>query len=356
MIDVTDCRDLTALQTILLMIIFLQSSARLGTCYSHIGIVLRSAIRMGLHRTVSIQFDPVELETRKRIFWVVRKMDIYVGALLGLPRMLSDKDIDQEMPVEVDDEYITTQGILPMPVARLSLMTAFNCHTQLVQILSKTVKYIYPMKAREHSQVNSNQTYVVSHAKIREIEHDLQQWLEILPMTLRPGGEASPEIARYHVPTELGYDLVTNTYCRIQQLLRMAYAHIQMFLYRPFLHYISPTEKARGVDKRSYACAAACVSVSRNIVHITGEMKKRGLLVGSYWFYMYTTFFAILSLIFFVLENPQSSTSKDILRDAHEGKETLASLAQRSMAADRCSKVLVVCISKLEVTEILRRL
>ena len=138
--------------------------------------------------------------------------------------------------------------------------------------------------------------------------------------------------------------LVANNFHRIQQLLRMAYAHIQMFLYRPFLHYVSPTVKAKSVDKRSYACAAACVSVSRNIVHITGEMKKRGLLVGSYWFYMYTTFFAILSLVFFVIENPQSPTSKDILRDAHEGKETLASLAQRSMAADRCSKMLAVCI------------
>jgi hypothetical protein len=58
---------------------------------------------------------------------------------------------------------------------------------------------------------------------------------------------------------------------------------------------------------------------------------------------MYTTFFAILSLIFFVLENPDSATSQDILRDANEGKETLASLSQRSMAADRCTVTLAVC-------------
>ncbi len=135
---------------------------------------------------------------------------------------------------------------------------------------------------------------------------------------------------------------IANVGYRIQQLLRMAYAHIQMFLYRPFLHYVSPTVKNKTVDKRSYACAAACVSVSRNIIHITGEMKKRGLLTGAYWFYMYTTFFAILSLVFFVVENPQSPTSKDILRDASEGKSTLASLAQRSMAADRCSRTLAV--------------
>ena len=131
---------------------------------------------------------------------------------------------------------------------------------------------------------------------------------------------------------------------RIRHLLRMAYAHCQMVLYRPFLHYISQDPHSKNVDKRSYAVAAACVSVSQNIVHVTSEMKKQGLLVGSYWFYMYTTFFSIISLIFFVLENPRSPTSAGILEDAYEGKDTLAALAAKSHAADRCSKVLAVRI------------
>ena len=122
----------------------------------------------------------------------------------------------------------------------------------------------------------------------------------------------------------------------------MAYAHIQMMLYRPFLHYVSETVQANNLDKRSYACAAACVSVSRNIIHLTGEMKRRGLLIGSYWFYMYTTFFSIIALVFYVLENPQTPSVEDILKDAHEGKDTLAGLAARSLAADRCSRTLNV--------------
>ena len=116
-----------------------------------------------------------------------------------------------------------------------------------------------------------------------------------------------------------------------------------MILYRPFLHYISQKVQAKSTNKRYYACAAACVSVSRNIIHIASEMKRRGLLNGSYWFYMYTTFFAVLSLVFFVLENPSSTTAKEILRDAHEGRNTLASLAKRSMAADKCTQTLAVC-------------
>lgn len=126
-------------------------------------------------------------------------MDTYVAALLGLPRMLSDDDIDQDLPLEVDDEFITADGIIPMPPGRVSVMAAFNAHALLVNILAKTMKYIYPVKGlpQVHNQSDqSNQSYVVNHTKIREIERDLQQWMEDLPMALRPDGEAPPELAR----------------------------------------------------------------------------------------------------------------------------------------------------------------
>ena len=69
--------------------------------------------------------------------------------------------------------------------------------------------------------------------------------------------------------------------------------------------------------------------------------------MGAYWFVMYTTYFAIVSLVYFVLENPNSPTGEDILKDALEGRETLASLAQRSLAADRCTSSLAVSQSEL---------
>jgi hypothetical protein len=322
LLEITDCRDLTSLQAICFMVLFLQSSAKLSTCYSYVGIALRSALRLGLHRTVTADFNPVERELRKRVFWVIRKMDVYVSTLLGLPQMLSDDDIDQEYPMEVDAEYITAEGIIQMPSDHTPLMAGCNAHTRLCNVILKVIKYIYPVKnARYRSKLD--QRYMVSHSKIREIERDLQTWMEELPPALRPGTEVSPQLER------------------IRQLLRISYAHVQMVMYRPFLHYVTGGSQARGVDKRSYACAAACVSVSRNIVHITTGMHKRGLLNGSFWFTMYTTYFAILSLIFFVVENPDSPTAKDgVLKDAMEGKTTLAGLAKKSMAADRCSQSL----------------
>ena len=215
MLDIGDCRDLTSLQAIVFMIQFLQSSAKLSTCYAYIGVAQRSALRMGLHRSFNMNFNPIESETRKRLFWVIRKMDIYVGAMLGLPHFLGDEDIDQGFPADVDDEYITETEILPMPEGQISVMAACNAHTRIVHILAKICKYIYPIKGTQSEGANSV-TYSVGYSKIRELEQDLQTWLDELPMALKPGGEA-PRIMIKCVSPMKHCSLLTfsgrNSYC-----------------------------------------------------------------------------------------------------------------------------------------------
>ncbi|KAF2207481.1 hypothetical protein CERZMDRAFT_115166 [Cercospora zeae-maydis SCOH1-5] len=303
LMDIADCRDLASIQAVVFMILFLQSSAKMSQCYAYVGVALRSALRLGLHRAASGRFDPVEAETRKRVFWIVRKMDIYVGAMLGLPQTLSDEDIDQEFPVEVDDEYITKDGIHAQPEGVVSIMTAFNAHTRLVQILQKIVRKIYPIKFAEAEGV-ADKSYSVSFSAIREIESELEEWKKSLPSILTPS-EAPPR------------------YARVQQLLRLSYSHAQVLLYRPFLHYTAMERRSKPVDQRAYACAASFVNVSRNIIHIASQMKQKGLLNGAFWFIMYTTFFSILALVYFAAENPDNPTTAAVMKDAIEGRDRL---------------------------------
>ncbi|KAL9051247.1 MAG: hypothetical protein Q9162_006136 [Coniocarpon cinnabarinum] len=74
-------------------------------------------------------------------------------------------------------------------------------------------------------------------------------------------------------------------------------------------------------------------------------MNQNGLLVGSYWFTMYTAFFAVLSLVFYALET--GAVSKEITSDATVGRQTLAILAKRSMAADRCTNSLTILFNQV---------
>ena len=107
---------------------------------------------------------------------------------------------------------------------------------------------------------------------------------------------------------------------RVQYFLKIALAHVLMTVYRPFLHYLSPL-KNEGCDKWPYASAANCVDVSRRIVHTAGEMRRLVILNGAYWFTMYTYFFSVITLVYFVLENPEEITSLVVLCDAEMGRE-----------------------------------
>ncbi|KKA28070.1 hypothetical protein TD95_003658 [Thielaviopsis punctulata] len=329
--DITECRNLRALQALLFMILFLQASSTLNTCYSFVGIALRSSLRMGLHRDLKHErMTPIEIEERRRVFFVVRQLDIYVSAMLGFPLLLQADDIDQKYPSEIDDEYILRDQIIAQPPRTHSFFEAFNAHTRLMEILAKILRFIYPTKgisfsanqtSRQGSKASS--TYLVSYGKIREIERDLQHWFEVLPVIWRPGSDVSIEMVR------------------VQHLLRFSYAHVQLVLYRPFLHYVSPRlAQGKIVDEVSYACAAAAISVSRNLVHIGIEIRKQGVLIGPYWFMLYTEFFAVLSLVFYATENPMKHGTAEVLADAYAGRDILAKFAEQSMAADRVTKSL----------------
>ncbi|KAF7532085.1 hypothetical protein G7054_g8263 [Neopestalotiopsis clavispora] len=332
--DITDCRDLTSLQALLFMILFIQSISNLSTCYGFVGIALRSALRMGLHRNLPHTGETaIDAETRRRVFSVCRQLDIYVSALLGFPMLLNEEDIDQPLPTPVDDEFITKAGIVSVPPGTTSFFEAFNAHARLMDILSKVIKFVYPLKGIEQSVAEGGQmspSYVISYTKVKELEASLQEWNEALPVAWKPDSEGPEEVVR------------------VRNLLRFAFAHVQMVLYRPFLHAVSPKMTAgKQPDDRSYACGAAGINVARNIIHIGIEMRKQVSLVGPYWFTLFTEFFAIITLVFYVLENVDKPGTSDIMADAAAGRDMIAKIARRSVAADRISKALDVLFEQL---------
>lgn len=186
------------------MILFLQATSNLSACYAFLGIALRSALRMGLHRHIEHHMlSPIEQETRRRVFYVIRQMDIYVSTLLGFPLLLRNEDFDQRYPSEIDDAYITNEGLRPPPNGTPSLFQAFNAHTRLMEILAKIVRHVYPTQGLDQTAPLSgkgsnahNTTYIISYSRIREIENDLHEWYENLPETWRPSADGPVEVVR----------------------------------------------------------------------------------------------------------------------------------------------------------------
>lgn len=295
LIDITNVGDIPSIQTIVMMILYLQCSARLSTCYSYIGIALRSALKEGLHRNLTIfqssrrKLDPIEVDTRKRLFFTIYKMDIYINSLLGLPRSISEDEFDQEFPVELDDEYITRDSYLvDKQQGRLSSSACANHHTKLTIILSRIVKELYPIKIKPkvHNDAGTSSSI---HDKVTELELELKKWLDNLPTELKPTDPNDSESGT-QIPERFK---LANYY------LHLSFLNCQISLYRPFIHYISNGYQSTNSDPRSLIRGRNCIKVARMVVKLANKMIDQNLLIGTYWFSMYTIFFSIACLIYY---------------------------------------------------------
>ncbi|CCU76019.1 C6 transcription factor (Mut3) [Blumeria hordei DH14] len=329
-IDVSDCGTIPQLQTVLFLIIYLQSAAKLDVCYSYIKLAQKSALQMGLHLKQNSKCSPIESEVKLRIFWTIQKMDISMSAILGYPKILDLDTIDQELPTEVDDENITETDRNGYPGSTPSAsLQAANAHLRLILILDKVIKFMYPNNRVEGSANDDAATaHVVDHRKVREIEEDLRLWCQGLPVSTP--SSRSEEVHYY----------------RTQKFLSLAFAHVQMILYRPFLSFVSDnTFVNENKNKISQACASAYFKVCQNIVQIVKDVQKRGIVVGPSWFMINITSFATLSLVYFNCQRSKSSAPLDIHVDASGGLDVAKLIAQRNR--DACSYLSAVkAISK----------
>lgn len=293
LIDVTNVADLPSIQTIVMMILYLQCSARLSTCYSYIGIALRSALKEGLHRNLSIfqskrKLDPIEEDTRKRLFFTIYKMDIYINSLLGLPRSMSEDEFDQELPIELDDELITRDELLvDKQNGRLSSSACANHHTKLTMILLKIVKELYPIKVKA-KLVDGVPTMNI-HDKVTELEFELKTWCDNLPSELYP---TDPNDSKSN-------DDIPDKFKLANYYLHFSFLNCKISLYRPFIHYISNGYSGTNSDPRSLIRGRNCIKVARLVVKLANKMIDENLLIGTYWFSMYTIFFSIACLIYY---------------------------------------------------------
>lgn len=312
LIDITNSTDIQSIQTIFMLTLFLQCSARLSTCYSYIGIALRSALRQGLHRKLQNFANPIESEIAKRLFWTIYKLEIYVNSMLGLPNSIGESDIDVEFPQDLDDANIDEYRILPQLNGKLSSCGMNNSHTKLILILNHIVKNLYK---------TSNPVFVIPIETITNLENELKIWLYQLPVQLKPNTD---------VPKE---------YIKGNKLLHLDYLHVQIMLYRPFIHYVK-ISKESGTPNSSYQLEKGwkCIDISKQIVHLAEEMINSKLLNGSYWFSIYTIFFAVACLVYYFLE--VDNQNEEINKTIELGKQILSVLKQRSVSAQRIYNLL----------------
>lgn len=124
---------LTSVQARLAQCFYFLANSRLNHCWSLFGTTAHLILALGIHRKSRIDAsshpDYVDLECRKRTFWCAYNLDTYLSAALGRPRTFHDEDIDQEMPLCVDDHWIGRgQTARSPPGTVLSIMSGCCAH------------------------------------------------------------------------------------------------------------------------------------------------------------------------------------------------------------------------------------
>ncbi|KAF7596894.1 hypothetical protein BBP40_011939 [Aspergillus hancockii] len=278
-VDLQDCSDLVTLQAILYLDIFLLYTARMSSCFSALSYTFSLALRMKLHQTTDTD-SVVIREDKKRVFWTTRHLLACVSITGGLPMPLGGDDLDLEYPST--DE----------PVASVA---CFRLHN----ILGHVTKRLYPSKGVKKAQGQGPLHHLVSIETVRELEGELRSWLASLPSGYRLGQQNhAPHIERAK------YELC------------MSYAHAQIYLYRPFLHYLvtSPTDGIAAEDGFP-AYASACVDASRNIIRLAQDMHRRGLLRGIQWDISNIILAASLTMLYILLARKERALRSGLVEE-----------------------------------------
>ncbi|GCE99220.1 hypothetical protein ZYGM_003809 [Zygosaccharomyces mellis] len=321
MLDVTNITDVYSIQTMFMLTMFLQCSGNLKRCYSYMGIALRAAIAEGLHRKSSLVGPtPIEDESKKRLFWTVYKVDIYMNCIMGLPQSISEKAVNMELPKDLDDENITNQGCIDQPWGKISSTGMNNEHTKLMLILSKIHATLYPVLKWDEE----------THNNILSLQNELDQWLLQLPLQLKPGYEFLDD-------TERDY------YLKPCKLLYMDFLLARILMCKPFVHYIAVNPEQAPRYAFQISVAWSCIEVSHQVIHLAHEMIQNSLLSSGYWFSVHTIFYSVTCLMFYhhLMDlSLAKNNGLDVQKDCGLGVDILMCLKNSTQAGERSFNVL----------------
>ncbi|KAJ5511779.1 hypothetical protein N7453_003882 [Penicillium expansum] len=169
--------------------------------------------QLGMHENQESSGNPLEDETRKKVFWSQYVLDRFCSALTGLPVLLREEDIETQYPVDVDDENVTETGFLPTLPGESTRISSALALFGAARILNKALDDLFPSKSG----------YDVCVSKMRSVTGKLEEWLHTLPPHLR---------------LEFSQDKPsTNVTSSRSPLLSLVYYFIRSLIHRPAVCY-----------------------------------------------------------------------------------------------------------------------
>lgn len=324
MLDLAQLRTIVSLQTMICLILFLISTARMASAHAFLGAACASTMRQGLHfrSTHDVTLPETERKVRRRIFWAVTNMDMYISSILGLPRFIDLTAADPAIDVTIEAalaESMSQDG--PNSIDHLSLAASAK-HMELMRIISRAQATLFPKPSDPPDSKTQNGCIIVSVSKLKQVEVQYEEWARSLTNLLSyPDQGIQAQSIKYEV--------------------YIIYYFSQIVLYRAFLHYLAEPRADDSRHRQKMHYAETCVKMATKVVEVSIRHQRAGLLCPASWGSIYTVFLSTICLIFAYATRKQGTTLPQVKKDIEDAIRLLACTAcTTDTGSVRCLEIL----------------
>jgi hypothetical protein len=172
--------DLHTLQCYALIACYSLLTPTRTAVYYVVGLALRLVQDLGMHEERSIRFgpngkelDPLEVDMRRRLFWIVLTMDLGLSHSLGRPSIfpVAVEHMDVEFPANCDDQFISPNGIYPAQPSLKKWIAIHFFRMRLLQLEIRRKLYL----AKRATPKDDNDIW------FKQMEDKLIRWRDASP-------------------------------------------------------------------------------------------------------------------------------------------------------------------------------
>ncbi|SPO00730.1 related to transcriptional activator Mut3p [Cephalotrichum gorgonifer] len=285
--------DLLSVQALLGMAAFMQGTPNPQPSTLLIATAIRLSHSIGLHkRGTNFNLNPIEIEQRKRVFWIAYILDKDLCIRSGRPPAQDDEDMNVELPSADPEDGI---GNIPLADGH-GKMNLFRVMCEFACIESRVYKRLYSTKATKQSAGELLNT-------IGELDKELEDWKDQIPIDFRP----EHEIKASHTPLILHV-----------VMLHFAYYNCLTTIHRMSVHHGYWTSRlsnfaiqglnSRPLNPRIFSSAALCTAAARASISLLKYIPQGDF--NCVWLILYFPVTSLVALFGNILQNPLDPRAK----------------------------------------------
>ncbi|KAL2417669.1 ABC-transporter-regulating transcription factor [Exophiala dermatitidis] len=285
--------DLLSVQALLGMALFLQGTPNPQPSFFLIAAAIRCSHAIGLHKRGSaFNLNPIEVEQRKRVFWIAYLLDKDACLRSGRPPAQDDDDMNVDLPSEDPPDNI---GNVPLADGK-GKINLFRLMCEFAIISSRVYRQLYSVRASKQSDGELLNT-------IGELDKELEAWKDSIPIDFRP----EHEIKTSHTPLILHIVVLHFSYYNCLTTIHRMSVHHGYWTSR-LSDFAIQGLNARPLNPRVFSSAALCVSAARASIHLIKYIPQGDF--ACVWLIIYFPVSALVTIFANILQNPQDTRAK----------------------------------------------